>query len=74
MVWLKSQSPKSSLAVQCLRLSTYTFTAMGLGSNLVGELRSHKLCSVVEGKKSQSPQHATCLLLPALIKLVTVLG
>ena len=62
MVWLKSQSPESSLAVQCLRLSTYTFTAMGLGSNPVGELRSHKLCSVVEGKKvkAHSMQLAFC--------------
>ena len=75
MIRLKSQSPENSLAVQCLRLSSYTFTAMGLGSNLGGELRSHKLCSMAKGKKkkSQSPQQVACLLLPALVKLVTVL-
>ena len=61
MIWLKSQSPKNSLAVQCLRLSTYTFTAMGLGSNLVGEIRSHKLCRVAKGKKKRVKAHGSQL-------------
>ena len=45
----------NSLVVQWLRLSTFTMRARV--QSLVGELRSHKTCSMAKKKKRNKVQH-----------------